>query len=207
MKKRSLFIYFLFAVSLMMSSCIKQVEKKYSGKTVVEIDASVLNSNAVDVTYPISTRILPDGRPLSTTVDSTFRRLSGTVKIRLNLVGPQSSKNETVGYKLFNSPVTTIAFPATLLFNSGSNTAGRQQPAQPAATLSVQDAIAGTHYTALTGMATIPADSSFGYINIQVLNPGPIAGQARFIGIQLDSTGSLLPSPNYLRIGLIMDQR
>lgn len=207
MERRSLFMYFVLFVSLMISSCIKQLEKTYSGKSVVEIDATVLNSNAVDVTYPISTRVLAEGRPLSTTVDSTFRRLSGTVRIRLNLVGPQSSKNETIGYKLFNSPITTIAFPATLLFTSPPNTPGRQQPAQPAATLSVQDAIAGTHYTALPGVVTIPADSSFGYINIQVINRGSTAGQARFIGIQLDSTGSLLPSPNYLKIGLVMDQR
>jgi hypothetical protein len=67
--------------------------------------------------------------------------------------------------------------------------------------------VAGTHYTALNGKLTIPAKSSFGYIDVQVLNAGASAGQAKFLGIQLDSTGSVLPNPNYNKIGLIIDQR
>jgi len=59
----------------------------------------------------------------------------------------------------------------------------------------------------LSGKVTIPANSSFGYIDITILNPGPTAGQARFIGIQLDSTGTVLPSPNYNKVGLVIDQR
>ena len=199
--------YFIFSVSLLMTSCIKQIEKTFEGQTVVEIDATPLNSVASGVNYPILTRVVPEDRPVSTTADSTLRRFSGRVRVRVNVVGPQASAERTLGYKVFSSPITSIAFPATLLFSSAANTVGRQQPAQPAATLAVQNAVAGTHYTALPGIVSIPANSSFGYIDIQVLNSGATTGQARFLGIQLDSTGSMLPSPNYLRLGLLIDQR
>ncbi len=56
-------------------------------------------------------------------------------------------------------------------------------------------------------MCTIPANSSFGYIDINIINAGATAGQARFVGIQLDSTGSLMPNPNYNKLGLTIDQR
>jgi hypothetical protein len=52
-----------------------------------------------------------------------------------------------------------------------------------------------------------PANSSFGYLDIQILNAGASAGQAKFLGIQLDSTGTLMPSVNYRSLGLVIDQR
>lgn len=194
MKKN--FLYLTIA-AFTFSSCIKQMDKTFQGKTVVEIDATPLNSNAVGVNFPILTRVVPEGRPVAT-VDSTIRRFAGTVRVRVNLVGPQSDKDETVGYKVVGSPVASVAFPVT---------ATGQTPSAPAATLTISDAIAGTHYTALPGKVTIPAKSSFGYINVQVLNAGSAAGQARYIGIKLDSTGSLMPSVNYLQLGLAIDQR
>jgi len=195
MKKFSLFLY--IAVAMLVSSCIKQIDKTYAGPTVVELDPGVLNSNATGVTYPIIPRNLKQGIPVATT-DSTLRRYSGTVRLRINLVGPHSEKDETVGYKIFSTPITTIAFPATIT---------GQTPSAGAANLAVSDAVSGTHYAPLSGKATIPAKSSFGFIDIQILNPGAAAGQARFIGIQLDSTGTVLPNPNYNKVGLVIDQR
>jgi len=186
-----------FTTMLLLTSCVKQLEKAYTGTTVVEIDAAPLNSNFTGVTYPILTRIPPDGIPLRT-ADSTLRRFSGTVKVRINLVGPQVAQEQTIGYKIFNSPITSISFPAT---------AAGQTPATAAGTLSVVDALAGTHFTALSGKCTIPANSSFGFIEIPVRNTVATASQGRFIGIQLDSTGSLMPNPNYCRIGMVIDQR
>ena len=191
-------IFYLSCIALLFSSCIKQLEKTYTGKAVAEIDATPLNSNAVGVNFPILTRVISEGRPVSTTVDSTLRRFAKTVKVRVNLVGPQSDKEETVGYKVVGSPITSISFPATI---SG------QTPSRAAGTLNVSDAIAGTHYTALSGRVTIPAKSSFGYIDIQVLEGSAIAGQARYIGIRLDSSGTIMPSVNYAQLGLVIDQR
>lgn len=180
------------------SSCIKQIDKTFKGETVVEIDATPLNSANATAGYPVLTRIPADAIPLRTT-DSTLRRLNGIVRIRVNLVGPQIGEAKTIGYKVMTStPITTIAFPAT---------ATGQTPSAAAATLAVTNAVAGTHYTALSGTCTIPAQSSFGYIEIPIINGGATAGQARFIGIQLDSSGTLKPNPNYNKLGLVIDQR
>ena len=192
-----LIAFFALAFCFMTTGCIKQVEKTFTGKTVVEIDAAVLNSNATNVTYPILTRKPRPGFQVATS-DSTLRRLSGTVSFRLNLVGPQSAKEETIGYKIFNTPITSISFPVT---------ASGQTPSQAAGALAVSDAVAGAHYATLSGKVTIPANSSYGYIDVQILNAGATAGQARFLGIKLDSSGSVMPSPNYLQLGLVIDQR
>jgi hypothetical protein len=193
--KRTSLLY--IAVALLLGSCIKQLDKKYTGPTNVEIDPTVLNSNTTGVTYPILTRHPLEGIPIAT-ADSTIRRISKTVRIRVNLVGPQSDKQETVGYKVFASPITTISFPAT---------ATGQTPTTSSGTLTVSTAVAGTHYSNLNGLITIPAKSSFGYLDIPILNAGASAGQARFLGIQLDSTGTVKPNPNYNKIGIVIDQR
>jgi len=204
MKKHS--IYLLAGiVAFLFTSCIKQIDKTFQGKSVAEIDATPLNSVAAGLTYPILTRIPVGSRPLVNSADSTLRRWNGTVRIRVNLVGRQESKDLTVGYKIFNSPISTISYGATLTAAQAPPTG--QTPSQPAATLNVLNAVAGTHYTALSGICTIPANSSYGYIDINVLNAGATAGQARFIGIQLDSTGTLWPNPNYNKIGITIDQR
>jgi hypothetical protein len=88
-----------------------------------------------------------------------------------------------------------------------SATFAAQLPASLAGTLAISNAVSGVNFTPLTGKVIIPANSSFGNIEIQLLNPGAFAAQGRFIGIQLDSTGTVLPSLNYRTIGLIIDQR
>lgn len=198
MKKHILYMIAGVSALLTFSSCIKQIDKTFTGETVAEIDATPLNSANATAGYPVLTRIPPFAIPVRTT-DSTVRRLNGLVRIRVNLVGPVAGQDQTIGYKIMGaSPLTTIAFPAT---PTG------QTPAAAAATLSVQNAVSGTHYTALSGLCTIPKDSSFGYIDVRILNAGAAAGQARFLGIQLDSSGTLKPNPNYNKIGLIIDQR
>src|SRR5690349_5193669 len=101
----------LFAI--MLNGCVKNEDQVYTNQ-LAEIDATTWNANSAGVTYPILTRRLPENRPVSTSVDSTLRRLSTSTRIRINLVGPQSAKDETVGYKVFTSPITSIAFPATI---------------------------------------------------------------------------------------------
>ncbi len=200
------YISLLTISALLFAGCIKNDPVIYTS-SVAEIDATALNANAAGLTYPIMTRILRDGRATSTTADSTLRRYAQTVKIRINLVGPQSKKDETVGYETFSSPITTFAFPATLLFTSAVGTPGKQQPGSPAAVLAISSAEAGTNYAALSGKVTIPANSSFGYIDLSVLPTASTAGQGRFVGIRLNASGSIKPSVNYSQLGLIIDQR
>ncbi len=195
MKRRLSSFLLLSLFSLI--SCIKNEERLFTSQ-VAEFDATTWNANSAGVTYPILTRIPAFNRAVSTSLDSTLRRLSSTIRVRVNLVGPTSKQEQTVGYSTFASPITTVSFPATIT---------GQTPTTAAGTLAVSDAVAGTHYTALSGMVTIPVDSSFGYINIQILNPGATAGQGRFVGLQLNELGTVKSSVNYSQLGLVIDQR
>ncbi len=200
MKKLFSILSIAALLSVSMVSCIKNDQVTYTGSQV-ELDATSWNANSSTPTaalnYPILGRIPGYGRVANTT-DSTLRRFSGTIRIRVNLLGPQLTKGETVGYEIFTSPITTFSMPATI--------AG-QTPAAPAATLAVTDAVAGTHYAALSGKIDFAAGTSFGFIDISILNPGPTAGSGRFLGIRLNNTGTLKPAVNYSELGLVIDQR
>ena len=204
MKRISSIFFFVAVVSL--SACIKNEDVTFQNR-VAEIDQTTYNANASGLTYPILTRIPAMGRAVAAICpDSVLRKFSGTMRLRINLVGPQSSKEETVGYSTFAAPVTTATIPATILAGGACTTA--QAPARAAAALPVITGVAGTHYTlaGAAGKITIPANSSFGYLDIQLLN-GASSANAAFIGIRLDSTGSVLPNFNYRDIGILVDQR
>ncbi|MBO9657481.1 MAG: DUF4843 domain-containing protein, partial [Chitinophagaceae bacterium] len=65
-------------------------------------------------------------------------------------------------------------------------------------------AVAGTHYN-ISGTLEIPANSSFGYIEVQVLNPGPTTGTKDLV-LELESNSSLKSNPNYNKVGLRIAQ-
>jgi hypothetical protein len=201
MKKNSILLIVGLA-SLILTSCIKEDIKTFQGESVVEIDAAVLNTRPAGVTYPIITRIPVGSRPPITSSDSTIRRLNTTrdISIRINLVGPHSSKDETVAFRIFDTPpVATVAFALT---------ATGQTPSAGSATLTMTSAIPNTHFIiAASGIITIPANSSYGYIDVKLLNNGPTASSARFLGIELIAGGSIRPNPNYNKLGIAIDQR
>lgn len=200
MKKYS-FIIYTGLLSLLLTSCIKEDIKTYQGASNAEIDATVLNSVAAGLTYPVITRIPFGGRPIVNASDSTLRRLNNTtVRVRINLVGPQSAKDETVGFTVFTAPpIATIAIAVTMT---------GQTPSAPAGTLAVQAAVPNVHFAiASPGTITIPANSSFGYVDVIILNAGATAGQGRFVGIELNDAGSIKSNPNYSKLGLVIDQR
>lgn len=206
MKKIIVYISFLIIIGFV--ACVKNDLKTFTDAPQAEIDLAAWNANGAGLTYPLITRIPAANRALTAGCpDSTLRRYAGTIQVRVNLIGAQSGNDETVGYKIFGTPVSTIAFPATIPANAGLGCATAQTPSAAAATLNVVDAVAGTHYTALSGKVTISKGSSFGYITIPILNAGATASQARFIGIELDATGSIKPAVNYGKVGLLIDQR
>lgn len=207
------FGFYILAISFfgIIGGCLKNEDATFTG-TLAELDAATWNANSVGVTYPIMNRIPAFGRAITSACpDSTIRRTAGTIRIRVNMVGPQSEKEETVGVKTFTSPITSTSFPAALTATQTNAISGQscpQTPAAAAATLAVTDAVAGTHYNIVSGnKVTIPAKSSFGYIDVQILNAGATAGSARFLGIELDETGTIKPNPNYNKVGLLIDQR
>ena len=66
-------------------------------------------------------------------------------------------------------------------------------------------AIAGTHYTAFSGKGTIPAGTSYGYIDVVILNPGATSGTKDLV-LELTDNANLKVSTNYAKIGLRIAQ-
>lgn len=159
----------LLSVSLFSCDKLKE-EKRILDGAFVEIDATVLNNPVSGKDFPLLTRIPAGGRPVLTT-DPSLTRTSGLVKLRVNLVAPQSATAEKLTYKVIPAETT---------------------------------AVAGTHYT-MSGTLEIPANSSFGYIEVQVLDPGATTGVKDLV-IELESNGSLKANPNYNKVGLRIAQ-
>ena len=67
-------------------------------------------------------------------------------------------------------------------------------------------AIAGTHYTALSGTGTIPANSSFGFINIPLLNPGVSSTTPVILVLELQGNSVVAPNVNYAKVGFSISQ-
>jgi hypothetical protein len=170
---------FLLTGLFSMTSCIKQIDKNFSGNTVVEFDATVLNTASTPYTYHVAVRTPPFGIP-TTTANSTAitRALTTPVLLRVNLVGPQRTTDETLQYK-----VLTDVAPATpnLL------------------------AVQGTHFNTGTTF-TIPKGSSFGEITINILNTGVSSTNPREVHLELVGNENLKPSENHKRVGIRIAQ-
>lgn len=175
--KKYSFLLYISLVSLLSSSCIKEDIKTFQGSTVVEFDAAVFNSVAAGFTYPILVRASGYGRAVST-ADPSLTRTSGQVKLRVNLVGPQRSTVEVISYQV----LTVTPTSPNLLGTSG------------------------THYNT-SGTFTIPANSSFGEVVINILDPGVSSTIAREVHLELQgSSTNIKASENYKKIAIRIAQ-
>ncbi|MEK7224156.1 MAG: DUF4843 domain-containing protein [Bacteroidota bacterium] len=163
---------FLLAIPafLMFIGCTKNDPITFDG-TQVEFDAATWNANAAGLTYPIMTRVPTMGAATNTS-QPLITRTSGTIQIRINLVGAHRSSDAQFKYQV-------VALEST--------------------------AVEGTHYTALPGTGTIPANSSFGMISIPILNPGATSG-SRVLVLQLVDNSDLKANFNYSKVGLSIAQ-
>jgi hypothetical protein len=176
MKKYS-FLAYIGLVSLLLTSCIKEDVKSFTGDPVVEFDATVFNSVAAGFTYPILTRAAGYGRAV-TTADPSITRTSGTVKLRVNLVGAQRPADEVITYRVMTEAVPVA--PNVL-------------------------ATSGTHYT--TGnTVTIPANSSFGEVTINIQNPGVSSTIPTEVHLELVGNTNIKASSNYKKVAIRIAQ-
>jgi hypothetical protein len=177
--KRKLSIAVLFTVMLF-SSCIKEETKTFTGDTVIEFDAAVLNTATTPYTYFATTRVPVYGLTVSATNSPTLitRSLATPVKLRVNLVGPQFSTDQLISYQVINTPV----------------------PVSPNML-----AVSGTHYTT-GGTFTIPANTSFGEVTINIVNPGVSSTNPREVHIELVGNADVKPSENYKRVAIRITQ-
>ena len=155
---------------LFLTGCVKNELTVYTG-AVVEFDAASWNANAAGLTYPMMTRV-PTFNAATPTSAATITRATGTVTLRVNLVGAQRA--------------TATDFDFVV---AGESTA-----------------VAGTHYTAITGKGTIPANSSFGTVTVTILNPGVSSTTARDLVLQLVDNSSIKASVNYAKVGFRISQ-
>ncbi|MEO6071215.1 MAG: DUF4843 domain-containing protein [Chitinophagaceae bacterium] len=172
MKKFGIFLLSSLLISFLFASCIKNKEHIYTG-SVVELDAATWNANSVGVTYPILTRQPAAGRASSSAnaSDSIITRRSGTIQLRVNLVGEQRKTDTEITYVV--DPTST--------------------------------ALSGTHFSALPGKVIIPANSSYGFIVIPILNPGATSGTKDLI-ITLTGGTNIVVNENYKTVGLRISQ-
>lgn len=71
---------------------------------------------------------------------------------------------------------------------------------------SASTATAGTHFETLSGTGTIPADSSFGIIQIKVLDPGVSSPIPAILVLELTTNTNFGASVNYAKLGLSISQ-
>lgn len=148
---------------LFFTSCTKEYKVDYTAKTYVEFDANIFNAPIAPYTYTVATRNVPYGYASATTYP-LITRASGTIKLRVNLVGAAvSGKEQTINYTVLTTPV----------------------PVSPNAL-----AVSGTHFTT-SGTVTIPPNSLFGELTLNIVNPGVSSATLREVHLQLEPTADI----------------
>lgn len=108
MKKTGILILFISLFSIFIMGCVKNEDVVYTG-SVVEMDAATWNANSVGVTYPLLTRLPAAGRASTPARDAALSRTSGTVELRVNLVGAHRSTDTEVTYEVVSGATTAVA--------------------------------------------------------------------------------------------------
>jgi hypothetical protein len=194
----------LLAISIGLFSCIKK-ETVTFGDSLVEFDAATLNTNNAytpgrdanlgrlanpldSIPFPIITRHPAIGRATGTAADSLISRTSTirTVHLRVNLVGATRKTPTDVTY-------TTLPQSDYALIGVTSNTNGQ--------------AVSGTHYGPLNGKLTIPADSSWGYLDVPLLNTGTSSATPQEVVFRLTGGTDVRPNRNYSIVGIRISQQ
>jgi hypothetical protein len=167
---KRIFSIITILAAIVFAGCIKNDPVIFNGSQV-EFDAATWNANAAGLTYPVLTRLPAQGRS-TTTAQPLLTRTSGSIQLRVNLVGAQKSTDTQFNYQIVAGETT---------------------------------AVAGTHFTALSGTGTIPANSSFGIISLEILNPGATSG-SRILVLELTDNSDVKANFNYAKVGLSIAQ-
>lgn len=180
----------ILTLSVGVFSCMKDDIRTFKD-TLVEFDASTMNANTAymlppdSIAFPMLVRRPALGRAVST-ADPILARTSGTVSLRVNLVGAPRSQPTEISYRVV--PKTEYKLIGVTVDTN-------------------QVATSGVHYAALPGTVTIPADSSFGFINVQVLNPGTSSTFPRELVLMLTDSPNAKASRNYKVVGMRISQQ
>ncbi|WP_373495888.1 DUF4843 domain-containing protein [Aquiflexum sp.] len=97
---------FLVLTCMYTSSCIEQ-EFPLFEDSLIEWDATVMNSPALGKDYPILIRVPRPTFALSTS-DPLITRRTGSVSLRVNFVSPQKESEESFTYRVIAEETTAV---------------------------------------------------------------------------------------------------
>ena len=178
MKKNNI-IYGMLILFLSLSSCIKNDEIVLK-ESLVEFDASTHNANALSKAYPVIRQIAPYGFAIPSGA-VIISRTSGTIQLRINLVAPQSASDREINYKIVPNETFTQVI------------SGVSRTAQPA--------VKEVNFTT-SGKVTIPANSSFGLLTVNIINPGTALPNDLLLVLEIEGNMELKPSNADKQIGI-----
>lgn len=185
-------IFSLIMMIGVFASCMKERNPVFTNN-VAEFDAAAFISPFGTQVYPLITRHPAYGRGVVTSIDTFITRNSKQVTFRVNMTGSQRSVASTVRYTTF---AVGTAVGSSITYGSPIS-----------ATLSVVDAANGAHYSQTDGICTIPANSSYGYITIPLINSNTSASTTALLGLELISGGDITPSENYKKVVFAISQK
>ena len=186
MKQYKIIVFFLSLLTLGFSSCIKNEEIVFED-TVVEFDAATYNAKASGQVYPLLTRVPGYGRATRTS------NVAATALSPAALADPLLTRSSGL-----------VKFRVNLVGPQRNSDIVMNYTVLPAVAPAIS-AVSGTHYT--TGnTVTIPANSSFGEISVQILNPGVASTTPVRLILQLETTNGVVASENFKTIALSIAQ-
>lgn len=169
---------FILAIATisLLGSCVKNELPVYTAP-VAEFDAATWNANAAGLSFPVLTRVPGYGRAVIATGATPDPLLTRTSP------GIKKFRVNLIGKQL---PTETEVY---VIHNNVTSTA-----------------VAGTHYKSYSPVVRIPANASFGEVEVEILNPG-VPGAARTLELILSSgTNGVKSNPNYNIIRLSIAQ-
>ncbi|MFD2512919.1 hypothetical protein ACFSRY_03510 [Pontibacter locisalis] len=183
---KKIFLAFVAFIALATTSCIENEEITLK-QDFIEMDAATYNSNGVERDYPVINRKPTPGRQVYTATtngwpaDPLINRTSGTIQLRVNLVGPHSDVAQELTYAVVPNQVYA------------------------AGTINADAAVQGTHFRT-NGKVTIPANSSFGFIDVEILNPGSAHATDKLIVLELIGNDKYKPNPLDSKVAIVINK-
>jgi hypothetical protein len=103
---------------LFLTGCVKNELTVFTG-AVVEFDAASWNANAAGLTYPMMTRV-PTFNAATPTSAASLTRATGTVTLRVNLVGAQRSTDTDFDFVVAGESTATAGTHFTAFTGKGT---------------------------------------------------------------------------------------
>lgn len=182
MKKLKINLILSSFVLILFSSCVKNELITFQD-VVIEFDAATYNAKLSGQVYPLLTRV------------PGYGRATRTAAIPATTLSPAA-------------PADPSLLRTSGLVKYRVNLVGAQRSTDIVMNykvLSTSTAVSGTHYTTGTSL-TIPANSSFGEVSVQVINTPTASATPVILILQLEETGGVKPSENFKTIGLSIAQ-